>query len=87
MHHDTFVQTRETMLNVTDIPASLALKTDSIVSLEAFLTRADEEDRFRDALSRAFEGALPPVTAVPANALPHPHQAVMIKAVAAVDAG
>lgn len=85
VYHDTFEQTRETMLNIADIVASLALRTRDIVSLEAFLTNVNEAGRFHDALSVSFDGAVPPVTVVPARALPHPHQAVMIKAVACCD--
>jgi 2-aminomuconate deaminase len=79
---DTYEQTRETMLNVADILASLALRPSDIVNLEAFLTDMDAEDDFRNALAGSFEGRVPPVTVVAARALPHPHQAVMIKAVA-----
>ena len=83
VYHDTFEQTRETMLNVADILSSLALRTSDIVSIEAFLTDIAEKDRFREALDRSFDGDGPTVTVVPAKALPHPHQAVMIKAVVA----
>lgn len=82
VYHDIFEQTRESMLNVADILGSLALRPRDIVNLEAFLTDMREEDRFRAALDRSFEGAVPPVTVVAARALPHPHQAVMIKALA-----
>jgi 2-aminomuconate deaminase len=82
VYHDVFEQTRETMLNVADILGSLALKPRDIVNLEAFLTEMREQDRLRAALERSFDGAVPPVTVVAARALPHPHQAVMIKALA-----
>lgn len=86
VYHDTYEQTRETMLNVADILGSLALKLSDIVSLEAFLTNVGESGRFRQALARSFDDAgVPPVTLSAASALPHPHQAVMIKAVAACD--
>jgi 2-aminomuconate deaminase len=86
VYHDTYEQTRETMLNVADILATLALRPEDILSLEAFLTDMGEEARFRQALAGCFDGMLPPVTVVAARALPHPHQAVMIKAVARCDA-
>lgn len=85
VYHDTFEQTRETMHNVADILGSLSLKPDAIVNLHGYLTDTDEEPRFRKALESSFDGPLPPLTVVPVKALPHPHQAVMIKAVARYD--
>lgn len=83
IHRDTREQTRETILNITDMLGALGLGPADILALEAFLTDMDEEPRFREALAEGFAGAPPPVTVVAARALPHPHQAVMIKAVAA----
>lgn len=80
--HDVFAQTREAMLNISDILGSVSLTTGDIVSLEAFLINMDEEALFRRALGQAFDGALPIVAATAAKALPHPHQAVMVKAIA-----
>ncbi len=80
--HDVFAQTRESMLNIADILGSLSLTPADIVSLEAFLINMDEDGLFRRALSQAFDGKLPVVTVTAAKALPHPHQAVMVKAVA-----
>lgn len=82
VYHDTYEQTRESILNVADILGSLALRVTDIVNIEAFLTDIGEESRFREALNGSLEGQSPPVTVVPAKALPHPHQAVMIKVVA-----
>lgn len=85
IHHDTYEQTRETMLNVADILGSLALAPSDIVNIEAFLVKIEEEDQFRSALAATFGDKLPAVTAIAAKALPHPHQAVMVKAVARCD--
>jgi DNA-binding IclR family transcriptional regulator/enamine deaminase RidA (YjgF/YER057c/UK114 family) len=80
--HDTFEQTRETMANITDILGNLLLKPDHIVSLEAFLTNMDDRDEFLSAIAPSFLTRAPAMTITKAKALPHPHQAVMIKAVA-----
>lgn len=80
--HDVFAQTREALLNISDILGSLSLNLTDVVSVEAFLISMDEERLFRRALSQAFDGPLPMVAATAAKALPHPHQAVMVKAVA-----
>ena len=84
--HDVFAQTRESMLNISDILGSLSLTTADIVSLEAFLINVEEESLFRRALAQAVDGELPMVSTTAAKALPHPHQAVMIKAVASYGA-
>lgn len=80
--HDVYAQTRESMLNIADILGSLSLTTADIVSLEAFLINMEEDGLFRRALTQAFDDKLPIVTVTAAKALPHPHQAVMVKAVA-----
>lgn len=80
--HDVFAQTRESMLNIADILGSLSLTPADIVSLEAFLINMEEDGLFRRALAQAFGDRLPVVTVTAAKALPHPHQAVMVKAVA-----
>ncbi|GAB5511287.1 MAG: hypothetical protein Rhims3KO_26880 [Hyphomicrobiales bacterium] len=80
--HDTFEQTRETMANINDILGTLLLKPQDIVSLEAFLINIENRDQFFDAITPTFLARLPAVTVTKAKALPHPHQAVMVKAVA-----
>lgn len=82
LFHDTFEQTKSTMVNINDILGTLLLKTDDIVSLEAFLTNIDDLEQFHDAIASSFQGRMPAVTVTQAKALPHPHQAVMVKAVA-----
>lgn len=80
--HDTFEQARETMANINDILGTLLLKPQDIVSLEAFLINIEDRDQFLDAITPTFLARLPAVTVTKAKALPHPHQAVMVKAVA-----
>lgn len=80
--HDTYEQTRETMANINDILGTLLLKPEDIVSLEAFLTNIDDRDQFLDAIAPTFVAGAPAVTLTKAKALPHPHQAVMVKAIA-----
>lgn len=80
--HDTFEQTRETMANISDILGSLLLKPEDIVNLEAYLINMDDRDQFLDALAPTFLAQTPAVTITKAKALPHPHQAVMVKAIA-----
>lgn len=80
--HDTFEQARETMANINDILGTLLLKPQDIVSLEAFLTNVDDRDQFLDAIAPNFLARQPAITVTRAKALPHPHQAVMVKAVA-----
>ncbi|MEM6890116.1 MAG: IclR family transcriptional regulator C-terminal domain-containing protein [Pseudomonadota bacterium] len=82
LFHDTFEQTRETMTNIRDILGTLLLEPEHIVNLEAFLINMSERRKFQEALALSFRDALPAVTVSKAKALPHPHQAVMIKAVA-----
>lgn len=86
LFHNVFEQTRETMLNVSDILGTLSLGLSDIVDLEAFLINVEEEDLFHSAIDQVFDGSLPAITTTVAKALPHPHQAVMIKAVASYDA-
>lgn len=80
--HDTFEQTRETMANISDILGTLLLEPDHIVSLEAFLINIEDRAQFHDAIAPIFKKVLPAITVTQAKALPHPHQAVMVKAVA-----
>lgn len=80
--HDTYEQTRETMINIKDILGTLSLKTSDIVNLEAFLIVSDDRKQFQSALQKVFGEYMPAVTITVAKALPHPHQAVMIKAIA-----
>ena len=82
LFHDTFEHARATMANVTDILGSLLLKPEDIVSLEAFLINIVDRQRFHDAISPTFPAQLPAVTVTQGKALPHPHQAVMVKAIA-----
>lgn len=86
LFHNIFEQTRETMLNVSDILETLSLTLSDIVSLEAFLINMDEEALFNSAIDQVFDGRLPAITTTAAKALPHPHQAVMVKAVASYNA-
>ena len=82
LFHDTFEQTRETMANISDILGTLLLKPDHIVSLESFLINIEDRAQFHDAIMPSFQQHLPAITVTQAKALPHPHQAVMVKAVA-----
>lgn len=86
LFHNVFEQTRETMQNVSDILGTLSLNLSDIVNLEAFLINAEEEHLFYSAINQAFSGPLPAITVTAAKALPHPHQAIMVKAVASYNA-
>lgn len=80
--HDTYEQARETMANISDILGTLLLKPEDVVNLEAYLTNMDDRDQFIDAITPTFLTHKPAITVTKAKALPHPHQAVMVKAVA-----
>lgn len=82
LFHDTFEQSRETMINISDILGTLLLEPDHIVNLEAFLINIEDRSQFHDGIAPSFKKGLPAITVTQAKALPHPHQAVMVKAVA-----
>ncbi len=82
LFHDTFEQSRETMANISDILGTLLLEPDHIVSLEAFLINIEDRTLFYDAIAPSFRKYLPAISVTKAKALPHPHQAVMVKALA-----
>lgn len=82
LFHNVFEQTQETLQNISDILGTLSLNLSNIVNLEAFLINIDEQNLFHSAIDQVFDGPLPAITATVAKTLPHPHQAVMIKAVA-----
>ena len=82
---DVGEQTRETLRNVSDILASVGAGLSDVVQIEAFLIDLAGLPAFEDACGEAFGAErMPVVQTIAARALPHPHQAVMIKAVARI---
>ena len=55
-----------------------------IIEIEAFLVTMDDYPGFNEVYSRYFGTDGPARTTVAVNALPHPHQILMMKAVARV---
>lgn len=83
-HIDVEVQTRETLTNVSDILNSVGATLSDVVQMEAYLTDVSDLRPFQ-AGCEAVLGVEPfPIQAIAASALPHPHQAIMVKAAAMV---
>ncbi|USJ28527.1 RidA family protein (plasmid) [Ensifer adhaerens] len=84
LEFDIRVQTRATIANVADILASVGSTLADIVEIEAYLADMADYDAFNEAYAEFFGEDGPTRTTVAVKALPHPHQLLMIKAVAHV---
>ncbi|XWN29897.1 MAG: IclR family transcriptional regulator C-terminal domain-containing protein [Devosia sp.] len=81
---DMRAQTAATLRNIGDILTSVQSGLDAVVQMEAYITRPDARHEVTDAFDEVFRGAAPKVTTIAAKALPHPHQLIMISAIATV---
>ena len=81
---DVETQTRETLVHISDILHSVGSNLENVLQVEAYLTRIGEIAGFEAACDAIFGNARPTIQTVAATALPHPYQAVMIKAVATI---
>ena len=77
-------QTAATISNITDILASIGATLEDIVELEAYLVNMDHYEKFNEVYETYFGAEGPARTTVAVEALPHPHQLLMIKAIAHV---
>ena len=75
-------QTRATIENIRDVLRSVGASLADIIEIEAFLVNMDDYTAFNEVYSRYFGTDGPARTTIAANALPHPHQILMMKAVA-----
>ncbi len=81
---DTAAQAAATLGNIADILVSVGAGLSSIVQLDVYLTQPEKADAVHAALARHGLPVPPVVTVTAVKALPHPHQAVMMKATAMV---
>ena len=79
---DITKQTTATIQNIADILASIDAELDDLVELEAYLVDMDDYDGFNAAYEQFFGTDGPTRTTVSVEALPHPHQLIMMKATA-----
>ncbi len=80
-------QTRATIENIRDVLRSVGSSLSDIIEIEAFLMTMDDYAGFNEVYSRFFATDGPARTTVAVNALPHPQQILMMKAVARVPQG
>lgn len=80
---DIRAQTRAVLDNVAALLAEVGLSLDDLVDVTTFLVSMDDFDQYNDVYGQYFTaGTGPTRTTVAARALPHPHLAIEIKAVA-----
>ncbi|MEQ8965389.1 MAG: IclR family transcriptional regulator C-terminal domain-containing protein [Azospirillaceae bacterium] len=79
---DIRAQTEATLRNIADMLASVGAGLDDVVDMEAFLIDMADYDGFNEVHARHFGPTGPTRTTVAVSALPHPHQRLMIKAMA-----
>ncbi|MEM9220795.1 MAG: IclR family transcriptional regulator C-terminal domain-containing protein [Pseudomonadota bacterium] len=79
---DVEIQTRETLTNVCDILNSVGATLSDVVQMEAFLTDVTDLGPFQAGCDAVLGDEDVPIQAIAATALPHPHQAIMVKAAA-----
>lgn len=84
MELDIREQARATIENIRDVLRSVGASLSDIIEIEAFLVTMDDYAGFNEVYSRYFGTDGPARTTVAVNALPHPHQILMMKAVARV---
>ena len=75
-------QARATIENVREILRSVGGTLSDVVEIDAFLVSMDDYQGFNEVHARYFDAAGPACTTVAVRALPHPHQLLMLKAVA-----
>ncbi|WP_083464386.1 IclR family transcriptional regulator C-terminal domain-containing protein [Phaeobacter sp. 11ANDIMAR09] len=79
---DITKQTSATIQNIADILASIGAELSHLVELEAYLVDMNDYDAFNAAYEQFFGADGPTRTTVSVEALPHPHQLIMVKATA-----
>lgn len=77
-------QTRAVFENIRDMLASVGARLDSLVEVSAYLTDEADYEAFNVAYAGFFDAEGPVRTTVVVKALPHPHQRLMVRAVAFV---
>jgi 2-aminomuconate deaminase len=75
-------QTRAVFENIRDMLADLDLGLDSLIDIQAYLTDMSDYEEFNDAYAEFFGFDGPTRTTVGVNELPHPHQKLMVRAIA-----
>jgi DNA-binding IclR family transcriptional regulator/enamine deaminase RidA (YjgF/YER057c/UK114 family) len=77
-------QTRAVFENIRDMLADVGADLDSLVEVSAYLTEAADYEGFNAAYGEFFDFEGPARTTVVVKDLPHPHQRLMVRAVAFV---
>ena len=79
---DIRAQTRAVFDNIRDMLEGVGSGLQDVVDLHAYLTDMSDYDGFNEAYSAFFGFDGPTRTTVGVNELPHPHQRLMVRAVA-----
>jgi DNA-binding IclR family transcriptional regulator/enamine deaminase RidA (YjgF/YER057c/UK114 family) len=79
---DIRVQTRATIGNIRDILESVGARLDDLVEVTAYLTSMKDYAGFNETYADFFGFDGPTRSAVAVNELPHPHQILMLRALA-----
>jgi 2-aminomuconate deaminase len=75
-------QTHAALHNIVDIVESFGAKREDIVEIQAFLVSMKDYEIFNEVYGEYFDYSGPTRTTVAVNELPHPHQLLMLKAMA-----
>lgn len=75
-------QARAALSNLFDIVESFGAGREDIVEIQAFLVSMKHYDAFNEVYGEYFDQSGPTRTTVAVNELPHPHQLLMLKAMA-----
>ena len=75
-------QTHVALHNIVDIVESFGAKREDIVEIQAFLVSMKDYEIFNEVYGEYFDYSGPTRTTVAVNELPHPHQLLMLKAMA-----
>jgi DNA-binding IclR family transcriptional regulator/enamine deaminase RidA (YjgF/YER057c/UK114 family) len=82
VHLDIRAQTRATIGNIVDMLEGVQAGIEHVVDLEAFLVDIADYQAFNEVYAEYFGDSGPARATVAVKALPHPHQLLMIKAIA-----
>jgi 2-aminomuconate deaminase len=75
-------QTRAVFENIRDMLAGMGADLSDLVEVQAYLIEMQDYDAFNEAYSEFFGFEGPTRTTVGVRALPHPHQGLMVRAIA-----
>jgi 2-aminomuconate deaminase len=75
-------QTRAAFENIRDMLTGVGARLDSLIDVQAYLTDMNDYEGFNDAYAEFFGFDGPTRTTVGVNELPHPHQRLMVRAIA-----